>query len=105
MGMVRLTGGFAAGMLDGGGWPDVAEDAFYDRAQQYVQVLRQVTDVLDTLRQQRSEIFVSGLWSGMAAGAANGALDSSIDELVNLQTDLTIRTSATTWMPRTGRSL
>ncbi|WP_051465164.1 hypothetical protein [Mycobacterium genavense] len=61
MGMVRPTGGFAAGMLDGGGWPDVAEDAFYDRAQQYVQVLRQTTDVLDTLRQQRSEIFVSGL--------------------------------------------
>lgn len=102
MGMVRPTGGFAEGMLDGGGWPDVAEDAFYDRAQQYAQVLRQVTDVLDTLRQQRSEIFVSGLWSGLAAGAANGALESNIDELVNLQNDLT---TAITWQRKVAGSI
>ncbi|ULP40943.1 secretion protein EspK [Mycobacterium lentiflavum] len=102
MGIVRPTGGFAEGMLDGGGWPDVAEDAFYDRARQYMQVLRQVTDVLDTFRQQQGEIFASGLWSGGAAAAANGQVESNIDELVTLQNDLA---TAITWQRKVAGSI
>ncbi|WP_420714626.1 secretion protein EspK [Mycobacterium sp. Aquia_213] len=100
--MVRPTGGFAEGMLDAGGWPDVAEDAFYNRAQQYMQVLRQVTEVLDTFRQQQGEIFVGGLWSGGAAGAANGELETNIDELVKLQNDLA---TAITWQRKVAGSI
>lgn len=102
MGMVKPTGGFAEAMLDGGGWPDVAEDAFYDRAQQYLQVLRQVTEVLDTFRRQQGEIFASGLWSGSAAGAANGQVDANIDELVKLQSDLA---TAITWQRKVAGSI
>ncbi|WP_423790911.1 secretion protein EspK [Mycobacterium ahvazicum] len=100
--MVKPTGGFAEAMLDGGGWPDVAEDAFYDRAQQYLQVLRQVTEVLDTFRRQQGEIFASGLWSGGAAGAANGRVESNIDELVKLQDDLA---TAITWQRKVAGSI
>ncbi|WP_370495167.1 secretion protein EspK [Mycobacterium sp. pR1184] len=100
--MVKPTGGFAEAMLDGGGWPDVAEDAFYDRARQYLQVLRQVTEVLDTFRQQQGEIFVSGVWSGSAAGTANGQIESNIDELVKLQNDLA---TAITWQRKVAGSI
>lgn len=102
MAMVRPTGRFAERMLDAGGWPDVAEDAFYDRAQQYTQVLRQVTDALDTLRQQQGEIFTGGLWSGGAAGAANGELESKIGELVKVQDDLV---TTITWQRKVAGSI
>ncbi|WP_442931635.1 secretion protein EspK [Mycobacterium sp. 050128] len=100
--MVKPTGGFAEAMLDGGGWPDVAEDAFYDRAEQYMQVLRQVTEVLDTFRRQQGEIFASGLWAGGAAGAANGQVESNIDELVKLQNNLA---TAITWQRKVAGSI
>jgi hypothetical protein len=97
MGMVRPTGGFADRMLDGGGWPDVEESAFYDRAQQYTQTLREVTEVLGTLQQQQAEVFATGAWSGSAASAADKALGTNIDELVTLQNDLA---TAITWQRR-----
>jgi hypothetical protein len=102
MGMARPTGGFVEGMLDGGGWPDVAEDAFYDRARQYLRLLHQVTDVLGTFRRQQGEIFGSGAWSGSAAAAANNAVEANIDELVTLQNDLT---TAITWQRKVAGSI
>ncbi|OBA71730.1 hypothetical protein A5641_10285 [Mycobacterium sp. 1554424.7] len=72
-------------MLDPGGWPEVDEDALHDRAHEYTQALRQVTEVLETCQRQRGEIFDGGIWSGAAAGAANGELGTNIGELVRLQ--------------------
>jgi hypothetical protein len=88
MGVAKPTGGYAEQMLDPGGWPDVDEQAFYDRAQQYTQVLRQVTDVLETCQHQQAEIFDGGIWSGSAAGAANGELGTLIGEMMTLQNGL-----------------
>jgi hypothetical protein len=88
MGVARPTGGYAEQMLDPGGWPDVDEQAFYDRAQQYTQVLRQVTDVLETCQHQQTEVFDGGIWSGSAAGAANGELGTLIGEMATLQNGL-----------------
>jgi hypothetical protein len=88
MGVAKPTGGYAEQMLDPGGWPDVNEQVFYDRAQQYTQVLHQVTDVLETCRHQRAEIFDGGIWSGSAAGAANGELGTLIGEMTTLQNGL-----------------
>lgn len=85
MGMTKPTGGYAEQMLDPGGWPEVDENMLHDRAQQYLQVLRQVTDVLETCQRQRAEVFDGGAWSGSAASAANGELGTNIDELVTLQ--------------------
>src|SRR5271167_350465 len=89
MGVARPTGAYAGQMLDPGGWPDVDEQALYDRAQQYTQVLRQVTDVLEACRHQQAEIFDGGIWSGSAAGAANGQLGTLIGEMQTLQYGLT----------------
>ncbi|WAC91699.1 hypothetical protein [Mycobacterium sp. Aquia_213] len=88
MGLAKPTGGYAEQMLDPGGWPEVDEQAFYDRAQQYTQVLRQVTDVLEACQSQRAEIFETGSWSGGAADAANTQLGTLIDALVTLQNGL-----------------
>ncbi|OBA61398.1 hypothetical protein A5647_11360 [Mycobacterium sp. 1100029.7] len=88
MGLAKPTGGYAEQMLDPGGWPAVDEQTFYDRAQQYTQVLRQVTDVLQAGQSQRAEIFDGGVWSGRAAGAANGEFGRLVDELVILQNGL-----------------
>lgn len=88
MGVAKPTGGYVEKMLDPGGWPDVDEQVFYDRAQQYTQVLRQVTDVLETTQYQQAEIFNGGIWSGGAAGAANGELGTLIGEMETLQNGL-----------------
>ena len=85
MGMARPTGGHVEQMLASGGWPQVDEDAFYDRAGEYTRVLRQVTEVLDAWRYQRSEIFDGRIWSGAAANAANGEFATNAAALVNLQ--------------------
>ncbi|BBY23804.1 hypothetical protein [Mycobacterium stomatepiae] len=78
------------------------EQACYDRAQQYTQVLRQVTDVLEACQSQRSEIFDTGIWSGSAAGAANAALGTLIDGLVTLQNGLA---TVITWHKYVARTI
>lgn len=85
MSITRPTGSYARQMLDPGGWVEADEDTFYDRAQEYSQVLQRVTDVLDTCRQQKGHVFEGGLWSGGAANAANGALGANINQLMTLQ--------------------
>lgn len=87
MSITRPTGSYARQMLDPGGWVEADEDTFYDRAQEYSQVLQRVTNVLDTCRQQKGHVFEGGLWSGGAANAANGALGckhQSIDDAAGL---------------------
>lgn len=54
MSITRPTGSYARQMLDPGGWVEADEDTFYDRAQEYSQVLQRVTNVLDTCRQQKA---------------------------------------------------
>ncbi|OBI59755.1 hypothetical protein [Mycobacterium sp. E796] len=88
MGLARPTGEYAEQMLDPSGWPAVDEDAYFERAQEYTRVLRQLTDVLETCRHQQSEIFDGGIWSGGAAGAANGELGTIVGELATLQSSL-----------------
>jgi hypothetical protein len=88
MGLAQPTGGYAGQMLAPGGWPDVDEQAFYDRAQEYTQVLRQVTDVMEASQSRRAEIFDTDTWSGSAAGAANTEFGTLIDQMVTLQNGL-----------------
>lgn len=88
MAIAKPAGEFAEQMLEPGGWPEIDEDLLYDRAQAYTQVLRQVTGVLETCQQQRTELFDGDVWSGGAANAANGELGTNIDELVKLQNGL-----------------
>jgi hypothetical protein len=88
MGVAKPTGGYADRMLSPGGWPDVDEQAFYDRAQQYTQVLREATDVMDACQYQRAEIFAGGVWSGSAASAADAELGTLIAEMSKLQNGL-----------------
>lgn len=102
MGMVRPTGGYTEQMLEPGGWPEIDEDAFYDRAQEYLQVLRQVTEVLETCKHERAELFDGGAWSGSAAGAANGELETNIGELVTLQNGLA---TVITWQRHIAMSI
>ncbi|ORA22920.1 secretion protein EspK, partial [Mycobacterium angelicum] len=85
MGIPRPTGEYAGQMLEPGGWPEANEDTFYDRAQEYNQLLRQVTDVMDAAKRQQVEIFEGGVWSGGAANAANGALGTNLNEMSTLQ--------------------
>ncbi|OBF23139.1 secretion protein EspK [Mycobacterium kubicae] len=85
MGIPRPTGEYAGQMLEPGGWPEADEDTLYDRAQEYSQVLRQVTDVMDSTRRQQVEVFDGGVWSGGAANAANGALGANLNEISTLQ--------------------
>lgn len=100
MGMARPIGEYAERMLEPGGWPQVDEDAFYDRARQYLGVLRQVTDVMQTCQQQQGEIFNGGMWSGGAADAADGELGAHIDQLMRLQDDLA---TVVSWHNHVGR--
>lgn len=102
MSLAKPSGGYAEQMIDPGGWPDVDEQACYERAQQYTQVLRQVTDVLEACQSQRSEIFDTGIWSGSAAGAANAALGTLIDGLVTLQNGLA---TVITWHKYVARTI
>ncbi|MCV7122293.1 secretion protein EspK, partial [Mycobacterium lacus] len=85
MGIGRPTGEYAGQMLEPGGWPEANEDTFYDRAQEYNRVLRQVTDVMDACRHQQVEVFDGGVWSGGAANAANGALGANLNQMSTLQ--------------------
>ncbi|QUR69436.1 secretion protein EspK [Mycobacterium spongiae] len=85
MGITRPAGAYAVPMLEPGGWPEANEDTFYDRAQEYIQVLRNVTDVMETCQRQRGEVFEGGIWSGGAASAANGALGANINQMMTLQ--------------------
>jgi len=88
MGMARPTGDYVERMLASGGWPEVDEEAFYERAGQYTQVLRQVTDVLEAAQHQQIEVFDGGVWAGGAAGAAHAELATNIGELIKLQNGL-----------------
>lgn len=88
MNIAKPTGGYAEQMLEPGGWPEINEAALYDRAQEYTEVLRQVTDILESCQHQQGEIFDGGVWSGGAANAANGELGTDIGELVTLQNGL-----------------
>lgn len=94
MSMLRPTGGYFDQLLEPGGWPEVDEDAFYERAQEFTQVLRQVTEVLESCQQRRTQVFDDGVWSGGAADAANGELGTNIGHLMTLQNDLA---TAITW--------
>jgi hypothetical protein len=88
MNIAKPTGGYAEQMLEPGGWPELNEGALYDRADEYTEVLRRVTEILESCQHQQSEIFDGGAWSGGAANAANGELDTDIGELVTLQNGL-----------------
>ncbi len=94
MSMLRPTGGYFDQLLEPGGWPEIDEDAFYERAQEFTQVLRQVTEVLESCQQRRTQVFDDGVWSGGAADAANGELGTNIGHLMTLQNDLA---TAITW--------
>src|SRR6185437_9907003 len=85
MGIARPTGEYAESMLSPGGWPDANEDSYYERAQQYNQMLLKVTDVLDAVKRQKIGVFEGGVWSGTAANAANGALGSNLNQIMTLQ--------------------
>src|SRR5262245_13454983 len=89
MGLPKPTGPYAEQMLAGSEWPQVDEQSLYDRAEEYTQVLRDLTDVLQAAKYQRSEIFDAAVWSGSAASAANGQLGTLVDELGKLQDGLT----------------
>ncbi|EUA94015.1 ESX-1 secretion-associated EspK domain protein [Mycobacterium ulcerans str. Harvey] len=58
----KADGGYFDQLLEPGGWPEIDEDAFYERAQEFTQVLRQVTEVLESCQQRRTQVFddVSG---------------------------------------------
>src|ERR1700761_3483451 len=85
MGIARPTGEYAGRMLDPGGWPEADENTFYDRALEYDQVLREVTDLLEATQHQKGRIFEGGIWSGGAANAANGSLSANIGQFQTLQ--------------------
>lgn len=88
MGVAKPMSEYAAQMLSPDAWPELDEDTYYDRARQYTEVLRQVTDVLETCQHEQSDIFDGGFWSGGAATAAKNELGANIDELKKLQTGL-----------------
>jgi hypothetical protein len=88
MGVAKPMSEYAAQMLAPDAWPEVDEDNYYDRAQQYTEVLRQVTAVLETCQHEQSDLFDGGFWSGGAAAAAKSELGTNIDELEKLQNGL-----------------
>ncbi|MGD1344849.1 hypothetical protein ACKUU1_03950 [Mycobacterium seoulense] len=88
MGVAKPMGEYATQMLAPDAWPEVDEDNYYDRAQRYTEVLRQVTAVLEACQHEQSEIFDGGFWSGGAATAAKSELGTNIDELKKLQNGL-----------------
>ena len=102
MGIEKPIGGHAEQMLDPGGWPDVNEDAFYDRATEFTRILRRISDLMATCQQQQARVFDEGVWSGGAAAAANGAISGNINQLLNLQNNLA---SVITWHKYIGGSV
>ena len=83
--MATPTGEYAEQMLDPDGWPEVNEETYHDRAQQYTEVLRQVTEVLETCQHKRVR-FSRWYLVGRCADAANGELGTKIDELMRCKT-------------------
>jgi hypothetical protein len=88
MGLARPTAEYAEQMLDPGGWPEVDENALYDRAEEYAQVLREVNGVFANCRRAQLNTFDGGDWSGGAANAANNTLGTDLDALRQLQEGL-----------------
>ncbi|OBH83488.1 hypothetical protein [Mycobacterium sp. E2989] len=88
MGVAKPASEYAGQMLAPDAWPELDEDNYYDRAQQYTDVLRRVTEVLETCQHEQSDLFDGGFWSGGAAAAANTELGTNIDELTKLQNGL-----------------
>jgi hypothetical protein len=84
MGLARPTGEYAEQMLAPDGWPEADEDANYDRAQQYIHVLRQAAEVSDHCHRGQLDIFDGGVWTGGAASAADRQLGKSVDALMTL---------------------
>ncbi|SOX55003.1 secretion protein EspK, partial [Mycobacterium ahvazicum] len=86
--IVRPTGQYAEQMLAPNGWPQVDEDALYDRARQYTRVMSDITGVLEACRHEQISIFETGVWKGASAGTAGDELAIRIDELATLQRHL-----------------
>lgn len=78
-------GKYARVIVKDGAWPDVDENMLYDRANEFTRVLHDVTEVLDICREQRTQIFDGGLWSGEAAHIASKHMDHSTTQLASLQ--------------------
>src|ERR1700754_956280 len=88
MGLAPPTGEHVGEMLAPNGWPEFDEDISFDRADQYMQVLRQVSETSDNCRRQQLETFDGDVWAGSASGAAHREVRTLIDALVTLQTGL-----------------
>ena len=88
MAVAKPLGGYAEQMLAPDAWPELDEDTYHDRALQYTEVLRKLTEVLETCQHEQSDIFDGGFWSGGAAVAAKTELGANIDELKKLQNGL-----------------
>ncbi|MEZ0350519.1 secretion protein EspK [Mycobacterium sp. pR1184] len=88
MSIVRPTGRYAEQMLAPNGWPQVDEDALYDRAREYTGVMSGVTAVLEACQHEQISIFETGVWTGGAAGAADDELATRINDLTTLQRHL-----------------
>lgn len=88
MGLAPPVGEYVEEMLTPDGWPEFDEDINFDRAEHYMQVLRQVSDVADNCSRQRLATFDGGVWMGGAAGAANREVGMLIDALTTMQNGL-----------------
>lgn len=102
MGLAPPTGEHAEKMLAPNGWPESDEDINFDRAAQYMQVLRTVSEVADNCHRQQLAIFDGDVWSGSASGAANSQVGTLIEALTSLQDGLA---SVITWHRNIGRSI
>ncbi|SOX52560.1 secretion protein EspK [Mycobacterium ahvazicum] len=102
MGLAPPTGEHAEKMLAPNGWPESDEDINFDRAAQYMQVLRTVSDVADNCHRQQLAIFDGDVWSGSASGAANRQVGTLIEALTSLQDGLA---TVITWHRNIGRSI
>src|SRR5262245_52722348 len=94
MGLAGPTRKHAEEMLGPDGWAEVEENAHYDRAERYMQVLRQVSQALDNCIRERLDNFDSGGWSATASFAANGRVGTLIVAMATLQGGLV---SVITW--------
>ncbi|WAC90481.1 secretion protein EspK [Mycobacterium sp. Aquia_213] len=102
MGLAPPTGEYAAEMLAANGWPEIDEDLNFDRAEQYMQVFRQVSGVADDCRRQQFDTFDGDVWSGSASGAANREVGTLIEALATLQSGLA---TVITWHRYIARSV
>ncbi|MEE6134924.1 hypothetical protein SKC41_01095 [Mycobacterium sp. 050128] len=102
MGLAPPTGEYAVEMLAPNAWPESDEDVNFDRAEQYMRVLRQVSDVADNCRHQQLEIFDSNVWSGSASGAADSEVGTLVAALATLQNGLA---TVITWHRTIARSI